>query len=288
MRGSSQKDPLASRQFWPRSVQPGVIAADYDHDRPCGNCGYNLRGLPPRQPCPECGSVGGLNLSDVSIPFDDQPGWLTFLSTVVMVITRPHELARQVWRPVRLDLAAARRFRRICIGTGVLSIAGATLQLARHVIDPRAALLMLPVSLTCALVWLHALSALPEAFILRGNAPAPLEPRARAVAQYPSATFVLLPMQLVLTLVTVQTIGALGAPWNWLLAAGTQFALLALLLLPGAAASAWIVFELVDVSAGRAFAMAILILLARLVSGAIMLIAIPAMTAMLAARWTAG
>src|SRR6476646_6072631 len=113
MQIAPQKGPPLSRTFWPRVVQPGMIAADYDQDRPCGNCGYNLRGLPPRQPCPECGSVGGLNLSDEPIPFDERQSVLGFLATVAMVVGRPHEMARQVWRPVRMNTRAARRFRKL-------------------------------------------------------------------------------------------------------------------------------------------------------------------------------
>src|SRR5262245_48186418 len=46
--------------FWPR---PGGrdISAEVDYDRPCPDCGYNLRGMPIRARCPECGSIGGWN-----------------------------------------------------------------------------------------------------------------------------------------------------------------------------------------------------------------------------------
>src|SRR5436190_16799897 len=95
-------DLESKRIFWPRHTQPGVFA-DVDQDRPCGNCGYNLRGLPPRQACPECGSVNGLNLSDEAIPWDEKQTAFSFISTIAMLIGSPHDLARQVWRPVRID-----------------------------------------------------------------------------------------------------------------------------------------------------------------------------------------
>ena len=293
MRTSAQKDPLASRTFWPRMTQPGLIAADYDQDRPCLNCGYNLRGLPPRQPCPECGSVGGLNLSDEPIPYDERPNLLGFFATIAMVVGRPHEMARQVWRPVRMNARAARRFRNISLTVAVLTIAAVTFvisqnalarRIAQQGVAQRAALTVALISIAASLVWLHGLTHALEAFIRRGNAPKPIEPRALAVALYPSATFALMPVQLILLLATTRAMPLLSNPLDWLAPAATHFALLVFSLLPGIIAAAWVVYELVDVTPPRAFALIAVAMIARLISGVILLIAVPAMAALLAAN----
>jgi hypothetical protein len=44
-------------------------AAGYiDQDRPCGQCGYNLRGLRPEGRCPECGTDVATTLTASSSP----------------------------------------------------------------------------------------------------------------------------------------------------------------------------------------------------------------------------
>src|SRR2546421_12441218 len=51
------------RTFWPRAGPVGGFVPDLGDDRPCGNCGYNLRGLTFDTACPECGAVWGIDPS---------------------------------------------------------------------------------------------------------------------------------------------------------------------------------------------------------------------------------
>src|SRR5262249_24548162 len=107
-------EPSYGRDFWPRTNRPD-IAAEFDYDRPCGHCGYNLRGLRMNEPCPECGSVGGLNPEDSTLPWDQSHGLISYLETIVTVLLAPRTFAKLVWSPLRIDGASARQFRRIAI-----------------------------------------------------------------------------------------------------------------------------------------------------------------------------
>src|SRR3954454_11492094 len=58
------------KTFWPR-VGPVGFVPDLGDDRPCANCGYNLRGLAYDSACPECGALFGINPACDQIPWDD-------------------------------------------------------------------------------------------------------------------------------------------------------------------------------------------------------------------------
>ena len=223
-----------------------------------------------------------MNLSDEPIPFDENRTLLGFFATVATLVGSPHDLARQVWRPVRLDARAARIFRNLAVTIGVLTIATITFAIAQYSIGTHAATLVVPVSAAASLVWLHGLTLSLDQFIRRGNAPHPIEARAISVSLYPSATFVLFPIQFVLLLATSRMMPNLAQPLAWIVPAIAHFGLLVLQLVAGIIASAWIVFELVDVSPGRAFGMTLFAMLPRLIAGVFMLILIPAMAGMLA------
>ena len=63
-------DPLQNQTFWTRRGGQD-FSAEVDYDRPCPVCGYNLRGLPMRSRCPECGAIGGWNLYDDAVAWDE-------------------------------------------------------------------------------------------------------------------------------------------------------------------------------------------------------------------------
>src|SRR5437763_15311738 len=101
--------------------------------------------MPIKSRCPECGSVGGWNLYEEPGAWDDGPGIGAFVSTCLAAIFHPQRLARHVWCPERLDLNAARRFRRF-----VLTIASLSLMVVAFIITLRAtnivtALVCLPI-----------------------------------------------------------------------------------------------------------------------------------------------
>src|SRR5690242_11955255 len=146
-------DPLAGHLFWSRRGGRD-LSAEVDYDRPCPVCGYNRRGMPLRSRCPECGSIGGWNLYDEPVAWDDESGFVAFISTCVKAIFSPHAMARQVWRPGRFDINAARRFRRIVIAYATIFLAATIFMFAMRAAGLVPALVTLPVALIVIIIWL--------------------------------------------------------------------------------------------------------------------------------------
>ena len=104
--------PDERRTYWPR-FGPAVPPPDFEDDRRCTNCGYNLRGLAYNSACPECGSEHGMSPSDEPLPFDEKQTVSNYFATLAQILSDPQEFGSQVWRGGHLDWRAARKFRRI-------------------------------------------------------------------------------------------------------------------------------------------------------------------------------
>jgi hypothetical protein len=95
--------------------------------RPCGNCGYDLRGIAAAR-CPEC----GVAFDPDETPLANVP-WFhrrtigrgtALWRTMWLVMLRPRGFAGEVLlRDVRLDLQSARQFRRVCVSVAGVSAA---------------------------------------------------------------------------------------------------------------------------------------------------------------------
>src|SRR3954466_9346229 len=92
------------------SAQKNIPSADQpvpdEFDLVCEHCGYSLVGLTSSNRCPECGETFdpiALPLARVPWLFRKRLGrWNTYRDTVVEIIRRPREFAKELCRPVRL------------------------------------------------------------------------------------------------------------------------------------------------------------------------------------------
>src|SRR6266496_2646347 len=140
------------RTFWPRAGPALSFVPDLGDDRPCENCGYNLRGLPFHSACPECGSTWGILQADAEpIAWNDGTGVRSFLRTVLMVLTSARDLASQVWTRDTLWAGRARRFRRINVAIATISLTPVILAIQAALIGIAPALCCLPFDFLCVL-----------------------------------------------------------------------------------------------------------------------------------------
>jgi hypothetical protein len=285
MRSNRDKQDRAfwGQLFWPR---PGGrdISAEVDYDRPCPNCGYNLRGMPIRARCPECGSIGGWNLFDEPVAWDNERGFVAFISTCAKAIFSPHAMARQVWRPGRFDLNAARRFRRIVIAFATIFLAATIFTITICAAGLVPALVTLPFTLSAIILWLNAVTLEPLSRLKDWSTNDAMSRRVHAVVHYLSAAFMLSPAHLILLALTSDPHWLRLGEIPWIVFAGLHLGLLMFQLIIVNVAIGWLLFELVDMPAIQAQMMALGGVFTGVMSATIMLIGIPALTGLLASR----
>jgi hypothetical protein len=268
-------DPFHGQTFWSRRGGRD-LSAEVDYDRPCPVCHYNLRGLPLRSRCPECGSVGGWNLYDEPVAWDDTRTFGAFMRTFATAIFHPQHLARHVWCPQRLNLDAARRFRRICIAVASISLLVTAFVITVRAIGIRVALCSLPIDLIAIVVWLNAVTLEPLSRMKEWSLNTSTGRKVHVVVHYASATLLLSPLHIVLVLL-----------WNdptdffWLLPAAIHLLLLMVQLWIASLVMGWLLYELVDMPAVQAHAMSLGPVFTATASAAVTVVAVPATMAML-------
>ncbi|CAN5412233.1 hypothetical protein BH09PLA1_BH09PLA1_27770 [soil metagenome] len=250
-----QPDPLERRQFWPRPGRPEALG-EIDFDQPCGNCGYNLRGLPPGVGCPECGSQFGWNVGEEPIPWeeDDAPAPVSFFRTAFMAIVRSHELAKNVRRPFKLDLTAAKRFRRIAIWIALPPLCAIAWVITARTAGAAVAWWSLPMNAVSIAVWLNT-ATLEAVGFFKDTVSAKMLPRVECIAHYASAPLLLMPLHLAVLLLTMRAASS-GSAVNYLLAAAEHIVLIVATLALGVPLVAWLLFETMSVGIVQAFILA--------------------------------
>lgn len=277
---NGKRHTFERRTFWPRSTRPDLLG-EVDFDRPCSNCGYNLRGLPPGTICPECGSSDGLDLYAQPLPWERKRAIAAYLSIVIRVIFRPRELARQVWAPLRIDLEAARQFRRIGLLIATITLCVIAFALTSAAIGVTRAVWCLPFDAAAIILCLHAISLDAVAFF-KDKLSGTLLTRAEALAYYSSAVLALVPAQLPLLILTREMMrnGEAGI----LIAAATHICVLLLQLALGLRFVAWLMYETVNITAVGAVAFTLAAATRSIGSAVVLLIGVPLLVGSLAAR----
>jgi hypothetical protein len=272
-------DPLQNQTFWSR-LGGRDLSAEVDYDRPCPVCGYNQRGLPMRSRCPECGAIGGWNLYDEPVAWDESQTLWAFVTTAASAIFQPRRLARHVWCPQRLDLNAARRFRRIALTIATVSLLIVAFIITLRTFGIATGLLSLPFDAAAIIVWLNTVTIEPLSRMKEWSTKTAIGRRVHVIVHYASAALVLSPLHVVLVLLV-------NDPEHipWMAAAAMHVALLVVQLWIASLALGWLLYELVDMPVVQAHAMSLGPVLAATASAAITLIAVPAVVAMLASHW---
>jgi hypothetical protein len=263
------------RTYWPRAGPVGGYVPDLGDDRPCENCGYNLRGLPYNSTCPECGATSGIVPTVEPIPWNERQTLGSFFATAIMVLGSPGELAAHVWKRDMIWLKPARRFRRINVLLATISVFSVVLWTTTQAIGLDRALLCAPLDFVAVLWWFISLTSDPPLFFKdKGNAVACL--RAAGLSFYLAAPLCLAPMHIAFIPLPVPMLGREEAIVASLV---IQAALIAVQLLLMAAAESALLWQLVELPRTGAFAIALGNGLLRAVRGAVYVVLIPAVMA---------
>jgi hypothetical protein len=264
------------RTYWPRAGPVGIVP-DLGDDRPCENCGYNLRGITFDTPCPECGSLYGVDPDAEPIAWNDRPSFANYFRTIAMVLFTPRELAGHVWRQDKIWLRPARKFRAINVMLATISLTAVAVELSVHAIGLPLALCCAPFDLLCVLWWFIALTREPDRFLRdKGSPIASL--RARAISVYLAAPLALSPLHLAILLLPDYL------PSEQMLAVSIALhaALIILQLMLIASAESVLLWQLVEVPRSGAFAIVLVQGFIRAAKGAIYVVALPALAACMA------
>lgn len=181
---------LDRRTFWPRAGPAGHFVPDLGDERPCANCGYNLRGLPFDSACPECGATGGIVADAEEIPWNERRSIGAYLQTVMMVLTSPGDLAGQIWARDVLWRNVARRFRRINVVLATISVCAVVVALTARQIGLERAIWCAPVDAVAVLWWFIVLSGDAARFFADKGVPTACR-RSELLADYISAVLIL-------------------------------------------------------------------------------------------------
>ena len=274
-RSSSPADER--RTYWPR-FGPAVPPPDFEDDRRCSNCGYNLRGLAYNSACPECGSEGGMSPSDEPLPFDEKPTVSSYFATLAQIMSDPEEFGSHVWRGGHLDWRAARRFRRINTTIAFVSFGVVIYLPARDAGGDVVAMASWPLCMIAVAVGVKQMT-LEKLRFLESERLLPRDPqRAKALVSYLTAPLALSPLHLPALWASRPALQA-GPPS--FASVGTAIAIHAAILLLQflltSQAEAHFLWQLIEMPKAQARFMGVMGALSRLLTGLWYFAALPAM-----------